>query len=199
MPAVTNELFKVVLTGTYFSQVWNSVFWYYNVAGVGNLNLQDVADDFDAEIMVAFGNVANTSTIFSNIRVAHVNGTLADVNRTPSVLIGVRAGNATPPFVAASIRLNRTTKETRNGWKRIIGPVEEDMGALSWSGSYVTLLDALGTAMEQQLSMGGAVNNLDPVIVRQLTPTTWLYNLIAGTQSINKPTTQNSRKVGVGS
>lgn len=198
MPTVTNDLFKVILSGTYFSQEWHAVHWYYNFAGVGTLNLGDVAQDYNDETMSQWGAACNTDVTFTNIRVVHVNGTLADVNLTPTVTVGLLAGSANPPFIAASIRLNRTTKETRNGWKRIIGSVEESMGALSWAGSYITLLNALGTAFMAPLSMGGALNNLVPVIVRTVTPTTWVYNDVASVQVINQPTTQNSRKVGTG-
>lgn len=198
MPAVTNDLFQIVLTGEYFSQEWNAVFWYYNLTGVGTLNMAELASDFDSAMMSEWGSACNTDVTFTNIRVAHVNGTLADVNLTPTTLVGVVNGAATPPFISAGIRLNRTTKETRNGWKRIIGATEENMGATSWAGAYITMLETLGATFLDQLSMGGSVNNLDPVIVRTLSPTSWLYNLIASVQVINQPTTQNSRKIGAG-
>ena len=198
MPSVVNELFKVTMSGSYVSQVWNNVFWYYNTTGVGNLNLPNVADSFDSEVTPDMAAAMNANVTLTNIRVAHVNGELADYNRTPSVTSGTNAGADCPPFIAAGIRLLRTTKETRNGYKRIVGMVEEDMTATTWLGGYQTLLSNLATAIEEALDMGGSLDNLDPVIVRTVTPTSWVYNPLAGTQIVARPTTQNSRKVGTG-
>lgn len=198
MPSVVNTLMKVTLTGSYFSQIWKNVFWYYNVGGSGTDSLINVADEFNDNVIPSFALAVNTDTLINEIRVDHVNGTLADYVRGPSITVGAVVGTAMPPFLAASIRLNRTTKETRNGWKRVIGLIEENVGALSFGGGYVTLLGALGTAIEDKLDMGGGLNNMEPSIIREVTPGVFLYNLINGHLVINEPTTQNTRKVGRG-
>lgn len=198
MPAVTNDLFKVVLKGTYFSQVWNNVHWYYNVSGVGNLNLLNVADSFEAKVLAFYADVMAIEVTIDEIRVSHENGVLADVIITPSIAAGVVVGTPMAPFMAARINLERTTKETRIGRKMILGLIEENTGATSFAGTYNAELGDLGTALEDSLDMGGALDNLLAVIVRTVTPTTWIYNLISGSTPVNQPTTQNSRKIGAG-
>ena len=198
MPTVTNELYKITLQGTYFDQTWVNVFWYYNFAGVGNETLAQVASGFDDNIIDAMAAAQNEDVLYKTIRVSHVNGTLADVNITPSQVNGDIVNTPMAPFLAASIRLNRTTKETRNGWKRIVGLTEENTGATSFSGAFTTLLTALGTAILDPISAGTGTDNLVPVIVRETSPGNWIYNDIQSIQVINKPTTQNTRKIGTG-
>lgn len=123
-----------------------------------------------------------------------------------SLGIGTLAGVALPSFVAASIQLFRTTKETRNGWKRYAGGSESVLTGNNWDASMITGLQTVAALLNDTLTAVGGT--LEPVIVRRtftgdppvLNPVSqWIYNIIQSAAPAGLATTQNTRKKGRGS
>jgi hypothetical protein len=108
-------------------------------------------------------------------------------------------------YQAAGIRLLRTTKETRSGWKRYAAGNEAVIDGNGWTAPFLVILDNLAAVLNDFLTIG--VDQLDPVIVRQtrdpvtgdlLPPAQWIYNIIASVEVKQFVTTQNTRKLGRG-
>jgi hypothetical protein len=127
----------------------------------------------------SFGTVANGAT-----------GILAD----PAIL---------PPFCAFGVRLLRTSRDMRNGHKRIAGMQEnyQDDGFLEPG----IIAGVAGAVSGMAAVITESIRNYSPVVVRNrptindpaidpLDTATWRYTLVAGVALKNAVTTQNSRK-----
>lgn len=170
---------------------------------------------------VASGLVANA---FESIFAAWLPPVQPDVISHPTITVdevtsisnflerlgAIPDGTLLPPELAsyqcAGIRLLRTTKETRSGWKRIAAGNEDSIGGNNWGPSFQGELDNLAGVMNDALSVGGFF--VDPVIIRKTVdpvtgdpepPSDWIYNLVASAEAKTVVTTQNTRKVGRGS
>jgi len=108
-----------------------------------------------------------------------------------------------PPFVAFGIRLLRSSRDMRNGAKRIAGMQEnyQDDGFLE-AGVLATVASAVSGMGDNLVE---SIRNYVPIIVRNR-PTaddplidpddtsTWRYSFVSGVQVRTIVTTQNSRK-----
>jgi hypothetical protein len=108
-----------------------------------------------------------------------------------------------PPFCAVGVRLNRASREIRNGQKRIAGLGENSQIDGIFTSSFITLLVAELGVLNSTLTE--SIRNYFPVVVRNK-PTeadpgidpqdasTWRYSTFTGVTIKNAVTTQNSRK-----
>ena len=193
MAIITEGLYRVILEMSYRGQNILNTYFYEN--SLGNDDEQELcAQAFDEDVLIHQAPCQHNSLIYTAIRVQNVTGNLADFVRTPSLLNGTLVGAALNTFTAAGIRLNRTTKDTRNGQKRIAAGIEEHAETQNWDATYIALLETLGTALADQISTVGGIFN--PVIARQepLTPTNWVVNPVASHTVKLFITSQVSRK-----
>ncbi len=197
MAVVTAGLYKIILEQSYSAQTVLNTFWYLN--SLGSDDEQDkAAQAFDEDVLAVLAAVQHTTLVYNSIRAINVTGDLADFVLTPTTSSGSNAGTAVNTFTAAGIRLNRTTKETRNGQKRFAGMVEEEMSNQSWTAAYITTLETLATALVADISTVGGI--FEAVIARQdlVTPTNWFANPVASATVNDFVTSQVSRKRGQG-
>ena len=197
MAVVSAGLYKIILEQAYSGQVVLNTFFYLN--SLGSDDEQDkAADAFDITILPILKTIQATSLAYSEIRAINVTGDLADFVLTPTTTAGTLAGDPVNTFTAAAIRLNRTTKETRNGQKRFAGMVEAQMNNQAWEAPYVTLLGTLATALVADITTVGGI--FEAVIARQdpITPTNWNANPVASATVNSFVSSQVSRKRGVG-
>jgi len=197
VPTVTTGLYKVILQQSYSAQTILNTFWYLHT--LGNDDEQDkCAEAFDLTILPVLKTIQAVSLQYVSIRAINVTGTLADFVLTPTTLLGTLTGDPVNTFTAAAIRLNRTTKETRNGQKRFAGMVEIQMNNQVWDAGYVVLLENVATALVANISTVGGI--FEPVIARQdaVTPTNWIANPVASATVNSFVTSQVSRKRGIG-
>jgi len=197
MAVVTAGLYKVILEQGYLGVEVRNTFFYLHSIGSDDLQAE-CAEAFEDDILPDLIAVQNTSLFYNNIRVQNVTGILADANRDPVATAGIDVGAAAPSFLAFSIRLNRETKETRNGHKRFCGLVEENISSQFLEAGYVTQLGNVATVLVADISIVGAV--FTPVIARQdaITPTNWVVNNITSGTVSGFVTSQVSRKAGRG-
>ncbi len=194
MPQISSGLYQILLEQNYRGQqVLNSFFYEHTLGQDDEQNLAALA--FDETIMDEIVKIQNLTNNYVVIRAKNVTGSLADAVLVPSQADGDVIGEAVNTFTAAGYRLNRTTKETRNGQKRFSGMVEENMETQAWSAAFKIILDAFALILAGQITTVGAV--FDPVIARELvTPVgDWLANPVSSVTANNFITTQNSRKV----
>lgn len=193
MTVITAGLYKVILEQNYRGQAMVNTFFYEN--SLGNDDEQELcAQAFDEDVLAAIADAQHTTMNYLAIRAQNVTGNLADFVRTPDTLVGALVGDALNTFTAAGIRLDRTTKDTRNGHKRFAAQTEEVAETQNWSAAYLLVLEDLAAILAVPITTVGGVFN--PVIARQdpITPAEWTVNPVAGATVNLFITSQVSRK-----
>lgn len=197
MAIITSGLYKVTFKQLYISQRIINTFWYESTLGLDDL--QDVCSTaFDTDILPAMKLVQSSSLAYSEIIVDNVTGDLAPVSLTPTTSAGTTLGTPQQSYVAAGFKRVRTTKDTRNGSMRIAGLTEDDTTGNGFEAAYKALLETFADVLEAQISDVGGI--FDPVIVksRPLGTEPWVTNAISSVAVKGQPTSQVSRKAGVG-
>jgi hypothetical protein len=197
MPERTAGVYKVTLEQDYLSQRIVNTWFYEHVALDDDAQLFCL-NAFEEDILPSLADCQSVNLTYFSLRCANVTGTLADVARLPDPSGGTRTLTDINSFTAAGIRLNRTTKETRNGYKRIAGMGEEDTTGNTWTTAYTILLLALAGYMDDIITIG--TQSFYPVIAKQkpLFPEIWITNRIDSCTVNPFITSQVSRKRGVG-
>jgi len=193
MPQASAGLYRIILEQTYQGKNIFNVFGYVHT--LGQDDEQDLAAQaFDEDIMPFIKNSQSTGTVYTSIRAINLTGSLADEVITPSVSNGILVGEAVTGFVAAPFRYNRETKDTRNGAKRLVGMIEENLVGTGFTASYFTTLQGLAAVFETDISTVGGI--FTPIILgaETQTPGEWLYNTIVSVQALQRTTSQVSRK-----
>lgn len=113
---------------------------------------------------------------------------------------GEVSGDGMPPFVAFSFIINRATRLTRNGWKRIGGVPEAANEDGATASAYLTLLGTLADAIAQDL-VDPEGNVYRPRIVHRTVvagvPVAYTPYPISGV-GYKYISSQNTRKIGRG-
>jgi hypothetical protein len=208
--AVATDVFELVHEYRLNNQVMNNVYNYQR-EDIITANAQDLAERWVVECLpeILQLQVADCQTTAVRTR------NLFNAADTGEVLLasngtGYLTGNShLPSFVSAGFTLARDTAVTKNGAKRIGGTVEE----VITDGVYTdaTFLTRLGQAADAVLEevTSGVIDWFFPVIVKRIDEGGGNYRLPANTAEaiVNAvvdvlfsiiPTTQNSRKIGVG-
>lgn len=193
MSVITNGLYKVVLHQLYASQLIQNVFFYEHTLASDD-EQEDCAEAFDDDVLLNLKAIQGTTLTYTTIRVANVTGDLADFVRNPTTTAGVQAGAPMNSFTACSFKLNRTTKETRNGHKRFAAMTEENAFNQNWISAFQTSLETFAPFLGAQISVVGALFN--PVIARQslIDPSEWTVNPVASVTASLQVASQVSRK-----
>lgn len=177
--------------------------WNYRVTVVGQPTAQTVATNFENEIVDSLAPLVRDNVNFHTIEVVDENdvtnfGTFAiNVNGTGS---GIQAA---PPNLCWSLRLLRSSRDMRSGWKRISGLDESYFQGFNLESTYLASLEAAVPDLIQDLNI--ELLQLQLVILRNrptvsdpdIDPedvTTWRYTDVLSAQVPDRVTTQNSRK-----
>lgn len=113
---------------------------------------------------------------------------------------GTAGTEGLPPYAAGSIRLNRATRELRNGQKRFAGPPESAQTNGTVTTAYTTAMNTIAADLAANLTGGSAGAVWVPRIVRKQRVPPYAITAhigIAGAQFVAL-TTQNTRKIGRG-
>lgn len=185
-----------------------NVYWYLNV-NPSKASASAVATAFEGVVLTPLATTIQWSNIIhTEIEVDEVTANDNFVTQASTVGAGGLTGSGLPNWVAASIQLNRTTKETRNGRKRIAGMLEENSTQNAWTPSFQSALQAVADLMVLDLSIP-AVGDVFPVIVGKTytidiegkkienPPAEWLWNPIKTATASNLLTTQGTRKLRI--
>lgn len=178
-----------------------NVFWYVSQTGSEPSALA-VSTAFQTKMSAARRACSNTSWSSAFMQVWNVNS-LTNFGEFTSYGAGTLSDGTqeAPRFMAASIRLLRTSKETRSGWKRLMGLTEGVLSTGTFTAGYLALLNTYAALLDDLLTAGGETlspcivgKSYDPDTGEENPPAVWLYNVIAGAAAVDRPTTQNSRK-----
>jgi len=196
MAVITAGLYRVDLFQTYVAQEVLNTFWYRHGLDA-NDKTQECADAFNTVVLPEIAIVQHVNVAYTNIKVAPVFGTGTEVNKSPTTTAGLIVGDPTVPFLAASIRLNRSTNEQRHGWKRFCGLAEGNITDTVFGAAYFALLVTL--ADELTSSITEVAETFFPQIVRKPFSTkamspNWEAIQTNSGLAPNRQTTQNTRK-----
>lgn len=196
MAIILAGLYRIDLFQDYLGEEVLNTFWYRETGG-SNIDAAALNLAFDAAFIPPLSVMQNGDVTYTNLRCQPIFGTGIEDNRATVVAGGTKGGTSMSTFMAASLKLNRATNELRNGWKRFCGLTEEEVGAQSFAGALTTDLNAMGAVLDNVLVSGPLV--FQPVIVRKPFSTlaqtaNWEFTDLASTTTLNRPTTQSSRK-----
>lgn len=194
MPIPTGGLLKVRLLQNYVGQNLENVYYYWNQANSEPASFVALGADFNLKIVDTIALLQDTGLIFQSVVMSTVLGTLPDLPISPTTATGALTGEDTTSFLAFAFRLNRTTKETRNGSKRYAGLTETNVIGNFVTPAFETLMDTFTTQLALAIDSGVAL--YDPVIFSppNLTHTGNLVNIIDSATKFSTITTQRSRK-----
>ena len=194
MAIPTGGLLKVRLLQTYGSQNLENVFWYWNVANNEPTSFVALAADFNLKIVETLKLTQDDGLAYNNVVFSTFFGTLPDLPVAPTSTTGTLVGEDTASFLAFAFRLNRSTKDTRNGSKRFAGLTEDRITGNFVDTGFTTLMDAF--APQMALALDSGTNLYDPVIFSppNMAHVGNLVNTIDSVTSIATVTSQRSRK-----
>jgi len=195
MPTTSSGLYSITLKCTRTPVNIYNVFWYRETSGITGAGA-DLGAIFNSAVVPDIADILSTGVAMDTLTVAEPTSINADFVVATSTSVGTRTGTTMPSFNAASIRLVRSTKETRSGYKRFGPYSEDDVAGTVFEASYLAALNIVAADLEVNLTPSGFV--FEPVIVRRLlTPVPWsnvLYNPVSEALVLNRTTSQVSRK-----
>lgn len=147
--------FRLILNSSAFGEQgneWLNVFYYESPAG--GTSASDLANVFEANVLLRISAVTVARTVFNYIQVDDLDDATNFTIRIPqNHTIGlVPETSHLPGFVAWSFQYLRATHAVRHGWKRfsMLDETQLDNGAAA--ANQVANLDALATALGQSLT-----------------------------------------------
>jgi hypothetical protein len=197
-----NRFFKVLVRGLHGNQPTLNVFHYRQAVPLQS-SAEDVATAFRFGPLGALATVTNSAQSWQEIEVID-SLDVANFHTLPVTLAGlITAAEAVAPFITWSMRLLRSTRDVRSGWKRFSGINEADISGNVLQAAHYAAINAAAPNIAADLVDG--VLTLAHCIVRDGptlgTPTvdpndstTWYYTDVSGVFVPNRITTQNSRK-----
>lgn len=195
MATPTAGLVEIILSGTLQGRPWANVFHYWNQADADVLALPPIADEFNAVPNNWATNVVDTVT-FDNIKVKDVLGDLPDYDQAPTDPTGALAQEGAANFIAVRFDYGVGSKETRRGYKRLVGISEQSIADGTLIPGAVTSMQSFAdTYLDSSLSVGGTTYT--PVVVGGPTieePERLVANPVTSVTVQPRVTSQVSRK-----
>ena len=185
-----------------FSDLYN--IWFYRAVS-GTPSANDLAVEFENTVLPAVGGIQPSALDHNSLEVDNLFD-IGDSAFNPVAQAGLLVGNILPTFVALTFQFIRQNKTTRHGWKRIIGPTEDEVSGNGIIPAFDATVAMTGAVMGQNLVATDA--DYEPVIVGRIKYTTSsgseAYRLpansgeaifqVPASVSYRNVSTQNSRK-----
>lgn len=176
--------------------------WHYRGTGLYNPVAEIVATAFATDVITQILTTQNTGVVHTSVEVTELTSVSNFFTLSLSGYTGGVTGSNMAQFLAYSLRMVRTTRDTRGGWKRIVGLIEENVTGGTFTAGFLSDIDDVAAAAADFLAVG--IGSLTPIIlskryselpVRELLPVDeWYFNDVSNVLAINRITTQNSRK-----
>lgn len=200
MPIESGQIYAVQFVYTLNSQECRNVQFYRCAAANDVISLTEVAGYLGDYAKPEYVAITTKDTVGSQVIVEDVTFGL-EFGAAVWNWQGADAGNTLPPYACYAIRLNRGTKITRNGYKRIAGVPEavQDAGDLT-PAAIAAVQNAADTLFGQEIDItlpDDREFSLVPLIVgRNATgkPDLTRVQNVQSVTVLGKTTTQNSRK-----
>ena len=203
MPAVGNNVvFELVVNQVLGGQEVANI-WYFTQTDAGPVKeALRVAEAFRDEFISALIPLQTTQLQYTEI-LAQQLGSLTNYGELGLTgLQGASTQQSMASFVAWKLDILRTTKETRQGAKRIAGLVEADVAGNYIEQTQRQRYDAALAVMNVGLIVEGDLvplaivgGKIDKATGKQKDPQDWVYQIAGPIRTGYIVTTQNSRKV----
>jgi hypothetical protein len=207
MPIIgTNHVWRVKHFQELDGQQVLNVYHYQIPDGPLGTNAPEIAAAFEATVVDEIRTIQDISVSHVLLQVEQL-GSLTDFTEVALSGTGELVGQDLANFVAMRFDYLRTTKETRNGAKRICGLNEEVVFGNSYDAAFFTLMQGVAVVLGSNLSAGFTAPQ--PVIVgiryvpdsdprEELPVAEWVFNPVSEVVANPIQTTQNTRKRGRG-
>lgn len=196
--ATVGDILRITSCGNLFDQQVCNVFYYLVSVWTGNADFQDVVDVFETVILDQIAVNTVDDYVVNEVKVENLDDPAEQTTAVVNVP-GDLTDTPLPSYVAATIKLVRTTAATRHGSKRIAGIGETYVVDNNISPS--NFMSDVATVLAAELDFGSDFT-LDPVIVGRNTDGTLnlaVINPVSDAEVSQFISTQNSRKPGHGS
>lgn len=196
------DVLEIRMTSSCLGQGVLNVWHYFVQSLVGDPPIYaDFIQEFVENVILPLAEIQNEGYRWLGSTTLNLNGD-PDIWQETYSIAGQGTSQALPPFFAASFRYNRETTITRNGYKRISGMGEGSITDGSWTFD-PTALALVIQGMEEVITItsGGASCSFQPCILGRNPDGSYDFTRIGTAQNVvlqPNPTTQNTRKIGVG-
>lgn len=199
----STSLFSLKLFSEFLGESMLNRFWYQAGVSPDTIDVLALIPAFTAMVSNEWEAVVSDDWTAVTVECDEVTSSQNFYTGNSNIGPGLITGDTLGPNVAYSFRLNRATKATRSGWKRIAGVAESSQIDGVAATAQMILNDAFAAVLDNPLTVG--IDAIYPVIVRKTytgdppvlnDPTDWIYNIISGVSAKENLTTQNTRKYG---
>lgn len=196
MPVATDGLVQFTIDYTFNNTTASSVWHYWNQTNSPIADMEGLVNAFDAVLMPEMVNIMSSTLTQDRIIGRDLLGIAPDYERVPSVTVGGQTGENANNFTALRLDLLVGNKETRRGYKRLPGLIENNIAGNGLSTGYRNLVITNTAVLLTNLVVGA--QTFVPIVYGRATatqPTRSIANPITGIAVPNEQTSQTSRKV----
>lgn len=204
MPYAINDIVQVTMTGISLNETTRNVFHYRVTDANGSTTAQNLLEAFQNAVVAPLMNILSVDTEVRLLEIDNLTDGLSFGELPLFSVEGNVAGSVMPSYVVVGYKLLRSSKITRNGFKRFSGVVEADVTGNLMTSTFVNsaanqaVIDALGS--EIVTGQAGVAASMFPVILGRRPGQTppFVTQDVAGVELQRNITSQNSRKPGRG-
>lgn len=204
------DIYEITDKSVFFGQEVDNIYFYQQTSAVDAPDAADVAAAYIGQVLPDVCDIQNVEVLHTEIIVRN----LFNVSDNAVVSIsepgtGSGAADLFPVFNAVGFKLNQDNGAVKNGAKRYAGcPEANATDGVIDSAGFITTLDALGDTLDDVL-LHGIIPTFVPVVVKRLLSGSdyvlpdnlgdAVFGTIVEAVWNTLITSQNSRKIGVGS
>lgn len=161
-----NDLYKLrmVARDTTFGQEVQNIFWYKQVSVTGNA--ESLAKGWYEDVLPDIQAIVHSHIDFDLAEAINVDTPTDFYNQLMGATYGGRTGAELPPWFCHGYRLARSSRESRHGYKRFAGVVEEDVSGVTYAAGIAAAVAALGVQLKTNIVYSIDSAEFEPRIVR---------------------------------
>lgn len=162
---------------------------------------ENVALTWQADQAIQISSLQSSSLVHDNVTVNNLND-LSDFWVETLGIVGEQPGDVLPPYDCVALFYVRTTRASRNGWKRFAGVPEAHQNDGILDGTIITSWDGVAAYLLGPHSSSVATLSMVPYIWRRPKvgppPVAQAFFPVSSIEVRNAVTTQNTRKYNRG-
>lgn len=193
MPLATTNITEIVNVQTYLGETCLNRYFYQQTS-VATPFFLALFNDFYTKVILPLANAQTTAVTHTEVVIRVVNNLAVPEARFVLSQAGQVVDNPMPSLTAVNFKLNRSTKETRNGSKRYCGLGEAQVTDNSLNAGGITTWATMEAPLATALTDG--VDTFNPCMFRPDYPVVGqdTYNLVSSATLSSVITSQRSRK-----
>lgn len=183
MPQSNFTIVRITDRMEYLGEEVLNVYHFREPGASATPNVAALASSFDSIYVSGVAAVQSTAVLHTTITVEQVNNGVEFTELAISQNGLIVDPDIGPSFVSASYKLNRSSRDIRNGRKSICGVTEDDMNGNVWSANGIAKLSNLNAVFVAPISDG--TNSWQPIIKSDIDtgiPNVITYSFIASSE-----------------